>query len=142
MPIKRRHREESEINVGSFSDIAFLIIIFFILTTTFFKPAGRPLDIPSGTADPQQKQQQQLTVVLSPGEIRYGPDGRSLNLDQLRQTLVREKLARRPPDQRIVVVESKPTVPYDEYFQVIMAISQAGGVLGLLEAAETAAITP
>jgi len=142
MRFKRRPRQESDIDVTSFSDIAFLLIIFFILTTTFVKPAGRQLNIPSGTNDPAKKEQKQLTVILSPGEIRYGEQGRILTIDQLRETLHREKLPQRPDDQRIVVVESKIDVPYDEYFQVVMAISRAGGVLGLLEAPATTAGVP
>ena len=47
MALKRKPRPDADINVGPFSDIAFLMIIFFILATTLIKPAGGKLDIPS-----------------------------------------------------------------------------------------------
>jgi biopolymer transport protein ExbD len=142
MRFKARQRQDTDIDVTSFSDIAFLLIIFFILTTTFVKPEGRQLNIPSGTSDPAKKEQKQLTVILSPGEIRYGDQGRVVSLEQLREALQREKLPTRSEEQRIVVVEAKVNVPYDEYFQVVMAISRAGGVLGLLEAPATTVPAP
>ena len=43
MKLKTRQPRGPEINVGSFADIAFLLIIFFILPATFLKPAGAKL---------------------------------------------------------------------------------------------------
>ena len=37
--------------MGPFSDVAFLLIIFFIVTTTLVRPMGRLIDIPSATSD-------------------------------------------------------------------------------------------
>ncbi|MBM4031608.1 MAG: biopolymer transporter ExbD, partial [Planctomycetes bacterium] len=51
MPL-RKQRPFFEPEVTSFADIAFLLIIFFILTTTFVVPAGQKLDIPAASADP------------------------------------------------------------------------------------------
>jgi len=71
--LKRRPRAEPEINVASFSDIAFLLIIFFILTTTFAKPEGQTLQIPSGAPDKSKSKEEQPTVNLSStGRITWG----------------------------------------------------------------------
>ena len=56
MAIARRKRREANIDVTSFSDIAFLLIIFFILTTTFVKPAGRKMEIPSGASNAEKSE--------------------------------------------------------------------------------------
>lgn len=122
-----------EINVGAFADVAFLLIIFFILTTTFVKPAGQQLQIPSGTSDPEKKEQQKLTINLTPAEIQFGEKSEPVTLEELRTLLRSERLPQRQPDDRIVIVNSDPKVEYDTYFQVVMAIHDAGGVLGLVE---------
>ena len=44
-----------EIDIPSFSDIAFLLIIFFILTTSLNRPMGRIIDMPSTSTPDQQK---------------------------------------------------------------------------------------
>jgi biopolymer transport protein ExbD len=133
MKTRRKDRGLPEINVGSFSDVAFLLIIFFILTTTFVRPAGERLRIPSGTADPAHKDQQKLSVRLSKDNLFYGEKSETMTVDELRAALRREKLPAKPEDQRIVVLESDPDVPYERYFEVVMAITSAGGVLGLVE---------
>ena len=42
----------------------------------------------------------------------------------------------KPPGKRIVIVNSTPDVPYELYFEVVMAIHGADGVLALLEEEE------
>ncbi len=133
MRLKRKAFEDVEINVGSFADIAFLLIIFFILATTLIKPTGRPLDMPASTKNQEMKDQKQLMVVLSPGTSGYGDTGKVIDIDELRQILVQRDFPNQKKEDRIVIVESNPKVPYTEWFQVVMAISRAGGILGMME---------
>ena len=44
--MKKPEFKNLEIDVPSFSDIAFLLIIFFILTTSLSRPLGRIIDMP------------------------------------------------------------------------------------------------
>jgi biopolymer transport protein ExbD len=136
MKIKRKARGNAELDVSAFSDIAFLLIIFFILTTTFVKPFGHRLRIPSGTSDQSEKRDTQLTLVLRKGRILYGEKAEDISLDELRARLARERFAEKAEGDRLVIVESADDVPYDHYFQVVMAITHAGGVLALLEEEE------
>ena len=133
MALRRRNREHHAVDVSAFADVAFLLIIFFILTTTFVKPAGNKLDIPAGSPDPASQHDKQLTVTLTANEIHYGSRGETMTLDELRAALWRENFKARKPDQRVVILDSAPNVPYDTYFQVVMAIANADGVLALIE---------
>lgn len=134
MKLKTTEPRQPEINVGSFADIAFLLIIFFILTTQFLKPAGAKLQMPAGTEDKKQQTDQQLTISLSPGLIRYGQEGRRVTFDELRAALEEENFPGKEHDRdRIVIIDSTDDVPYEQYYRVIMAVRSAGGVLALLE---------
>jgi len=133
MLLKDRRSLTPEINVGAFSDIAFLLIIFFILTTTFVRPAGDRLQIPAGTTDQSRKTDKQITVNLRPGEILFGEKSSPMDLNLLRATLLGANLPALPEDKRMVILDSAPDVPYEEYFQVVMAISNAGGALALVD---------
>jgi biopolymer transport protein ExbD len=133
MRIHGEKRRSSEIDVSAFADIAFLMIIFFILTTTFVRTSGNTIEIPSGTTDEEKKEQQQLTVNLKRTGIYYGEKNEELSLDEFRTTLLREDLPSRPEDQRMVIVDSGPDVPYERYYQVLMAISSMGGVVALID---------
>jgi biopolymer transport protein ExbD len=136
MRIQRKQQALSEINVGAFSDIAFLLIIFFILTTTFVRTAGRKMDIPSGTSEQTETEQKQLTIDLTRDEILMGEEAGSMTLEDLRIRLDDADLPSLPEDQRIVLLQTQKDVPYDRYFKVVTAISQAGGVLALLDETE------
>lgn len=138
MQFKRKTFRDPNVDVTSFSDIAFLLIIFFILTTTFVRIAGSQMNIPAGASDPQRVQEKQLTVNLKPAEIRWGEESQVLTLPELRATLVKENLLARAPDKRIIIVDSAPEVPYEEYFQVVTAIAKAGGVIAIMDQEEEA----
>lgn len=133
MKLKKKVKEDPEIDVGAFSDIAFLLIIFFILTTTFVKTAGGKMEIPSGSASQDNKQPKQLTVNLSGDIIQYGEKNENLDIQGLRDRLILEKFAEKPKEERIVVLDSKNDVPYSLYYKVVMAISNSGGVLALVD---------
>ncbi len=138
MKVKLKPRAEPEIIITSLIDIAVLLLIFFILTTTMAKLAGEKLTIPSGSTDASKKQEKQITVGLKPGEIRYGEKSEPISLDELRGRLVKENLLAREPSKRAVILDSDPKVQYDEYFQVMMVIVKAGGVVALVDQDEEA----
>jgi biopolymer transport protein ExbD len=133
MKLKRKEQADTKIDVGSFSDIAFLLIIFFILTTTFTKIAGNKIEIPSGSDEQSEVEQKQLSVTLSAENITYGEDAKSISIDELRVALAKEKFETKEPDDRMVVLETGGEVLYERYFQVVMAINDSGGVLTLID---------
>jgi biopolymer transport protein ExbD len=136
MKIQRKQRPLSEINVGAFSDIAFLLIIFFILTSTFLKVSGSKMDIPSGTTEKSEEEQKQLTIDLQIDNIHLGEDTAPLTMEELRERLIGADLPSKAESQRMVLLISQKEVPYDRYFKVVTAISQAGGILALLDESE------
>ena len=133
MKLRRRKRREGEVDVSSFADVAFLLIIFFILTTTFKMIGGQELNIPSGE-DGESKDQKQLTISLTGKEIFYGEDSKSsLTLRQLRVQLADEELSTKKEEQRMVVLESDENVVYQRYYNVMLAIRDADGIVALIE---------
>lgn len=136
MSLKRNAPKEANIEVGSFSDIAFLLNIFFILTTQFIRPAGTTMEIPSGSADPANKQETLLTINVSPDRIFFGEKSEPLSFEELRERLMNENLGAKPPAQRVVIVDAGKDVPYERYFQVVTAVARAKGVIALVEQGE------
>jgi len=129
---KRRRRGgpgSPEINVGPFSDIAFLLIIFFIVATTLSRSAGFVAEIPAGeTSD--EAQDETPTIQLQETRILFQQE--DITLAGLRQALLDLDLpSRATPEARIVLVETSGGVIYQAYFEVMAAISQAGGVMAI-----------
>lgn len=135
MKIARKPRPVGDIDVTSFSDIAFLLIIFFVLTTTFTRTMGLAVVIPSSTQDPAKKSEGEYpTVVLSPDSMKFRDQ--DVTMGELREQLAGMKLSEKKEEQRFIVLESAPDVAYSQYFQAVTAIAKAGGILAIAEATE------
>jgi biopolymer transport protein ExbD len=129
----KRKREEPVIDVGAFADIAFLLIIFFILTTTFIKPAGNKMNIPAGSTDTSQKTEKQMTVNLNGSDILWGENEKNMNIQEFRDYLLSLNLKEKEEKDRIIIIDSAADVSYELYYQVVMAITYADGVMALIE---------
>ncbi len=126
-------RETTEIDVSSFSDIAFLLIIFFIVTTAFLRVFGDKLNVPNAEPSKSKKEQKQLTITVDPDNIFYGEKANQVTLAQMRELLKDERFPKRKEKERLVTLNCSKDVPYQRYFEVVTAISKAGGVLVLIE---------
>jgi biopolymer transport protein ExbD len=132
--VRRRSRRGSggrrdagkDIPTGPFSDIAFLLIIFFVVAATLIKTKGFSTEFPSGQEN-QEAKESDNTVVMTPDELTFNE--KKVTIAQLRSKLDDMKLAgRRSEQDRMIVVEAHPQVKYGTYFQVMAAISRAGGI--------------
>ena len=138
--IKRRKKPPLvDVEVGSFSDIAFLLIIFFILTTQIARFTGHLVTIPSGAPSEGEKKEEekQITVnIASDGSLTYSTGENSnvpLTLEELKVKMLEENFPAKEPEKRLVIVDSKADVPYELYYKVVMIISDCGGVLALID---------
>jgi len=121
----------------SVSDIAFLLIIFFILTTSIRKLTGFETDIPAAEQTQQQQQPDKTPTVKLHAEGMTFND-QPVTLEGLRAELRRLNLPARPEDRRVVVLEAAQGVSYQHYYQAMAAVSSSGGVVGILAEEEGA----
>lgn len=142
MPFKKKEKPKAEIDVGSMSDISFLLIIFFILTTSLSRPTGREIAIPAAQPPEQQKQTQteDKTPVVNvlPDRLMMGQGANSeatepVTFPQLRTALEKLNLRNAAEKDRFVVVEVADEVDYDRYYKVVTMIAEAGGIIALVE---------
>jgi len=140
MAIKRQGRGLSEINMGPFADIAFLLIIFFILATSLIRPMGRLVDVPASAESKEEQKAKNLTIDIREEGLLFGHDDENLDtvdVDQLRSKLMALDLPKQDPKKRMVVVNLADGVKYERFYQVIAAVSRAGGIVTLIEEEET-----
>ncbi|MCJ8332333.1 MAG: biopolymer transporter ExbD [Lentisphaeria bacterium] len=128
--IVKKKKKELPLPLDSFSDIAFLLIIFFILTTQIQKLTGLTTELPASKPDTAQQAEKTPTVALDGGTIML--DDSSVSLRQLATALKAMKLGQKEPSQRVVLLESGKTVTYQRQFEVMATITAADGVIGIL----------
>ncbi len=127
---EKKHRT-GEIPTGSFSDIAFLLIIYFLVATTLVKVKSITADLPSGEKSSQTQSEKTPTIQLRGGEIMF--NDKKMDIDELNNRLAALDLAEQEGNKRVILLESAKGTPYEDYFQALAAISANGGVVALVE---------
>jgi biopolymer transport protein ExbD len=127
----RRQRRDSEVPVSAFSDIAFLLIIFFILATTLVQVSGVITEMPSGEQVQTQQENETTTVQLKGNHVLLNE--KQVGMQEFRQRLKKMKLHEKTGDDKIVLLEASGNVTYQNYFDVMASISAAGGVSAILQ---------
>jgi len=130
-PKHRKQRRDSEVPVSAFSDIAFLLIIFFILATTLVQVSGVVTEIPSGEQAQTQQEKETPTVRLKGDRVLLGE--KHVDMKELRRRLAKMKLHEKTGDAKVVLLEASGNVTYQTYFDVMASISAAGGVTAILQ---------
>lgn len=122
------------------SDIAFILIIFFLVCASVQPETGISQNIPKTEEKEDKKQQSKnLEVSITPSSIVLNGDPLQLTEFSTRLTAA---LARKTREvDRVVVVKSAPDTPYDQWIRVSQVIDQAGGVITLeLESERTVTV--
>ena len=126
----RKAKEEPTVPTDSVSDIAYLMIIFFILTTSIRKLTGFNTDIPSAQQQQQQQAEKTPTLKLHPGGMSF--NDQAVDIAAFRKALADMKLDKRPEDKRVIVLDAAKGVDYQAYYEAMAAISGAGGIVGIM----------
>jgi biopolymer transport protein ExbD len=129
----RKHRA-GIIPTESFSDIAFLLIIYFLVATTLVKVQTITADLPAGEKATQAQSQKTPILNLRGAEMFF--NDKRVNLEELHARLAALDLAAQEGDQRVVMLETARGTPYANYFQALAAISANGGVVAIVEEEE------
>jgi biopolymer transport protein ExbD len=136
--MKRRSREKKHrdgtIPTDSFSDIAFLLIIYFLVATSLVKIKSITADLPAGEKSTSTQTDTTPTINLRGSEIFF--NDKPLDLEALNVRLAALDFAKLEPAKRVVLLESAAGTPYQNYFQALAAISANGGVVALVEDAK------
>jgi biopolymer transport protein ExbD len=114
MQLKSKLRLENTIPMASMADIAFLLIIFFLLTSTFARDRGLDIKLPRA-ATSQQLPKQAVTVQIGrDGELRL--NGQPVQPQQFQQALA---AALAKTSLKKVNVRADEDVAYGRVFAVV-----------------------
>lgn len=86
MKFRRRLREDPSINLTPLIDVVFLLLIFFMVTTTFTRETRLSVNLPEADGEAAQQPPEQIEIVVSE-QGRYAIDGQPLSNNEL-QNLV------------------------------------------------------
>ena len=129
MKIRANRREDDiDINMISMVDILFVLVLFFMLTTSFSKTTGLKVDLPTASQQAQPAVQGNKLELVIDSQGRYYVNGREVLNNQpetlfqaMSQTL--DSLGNNPP----LVISADANVPY----QAVVTAMDIAGRLGL-----------
>lgn len=128
---KEKKNRDLAIPTDSFSDIAFLLIIYFLVATTLIKVNSISADLPSGEKSTQSQPDKTPIINLRGVEVFF--NDKKTSMDELNERLAALELAKQAGEKRVIMLESAQGTPYESYFQALAAISANGGVVAIVE---------
>ncbi len=127
MKFRRRHQGVPELNTTSTADISFMLLVFFLVTSSMNSDQGLGRKLAPVEEDKQEQYDVQRSNVL---EVRIDADdvlycdNKTVTTKELQQQ-VASFVASRQTDRHIIAVETDRKASYDAYFEMQNAIAAA-----------------
>jgi len=124
----KKKRVSDEIPTASTADIAFLLLIFFLVTTVFPKDKGLGVVLPEAGETVSVSQRNILHLIIMPNGIVEVKRGESTSIQQMRpdavEALWRQEVTGNP--NLIAAVKTHPDAPHRFMIDVLDALQSAG----------------
>jgi biopolymer transport protein ExbD len=134
MKIRRNSGLLIEAPAVATGDIAFNLLIFFLVCASSQPDSGRKQDLPRSEKQPQQTQAKNVEVSLTRATISVGDEGSTLaetSLEEFPARIGRLLAGKTKPEEKVVVVRSSKDTPYHRWIRVTEMIELAGGTITL-----------
>lgn len=127
MLIRRKQRETPGLNTTSTADISFMLLIFFLVTTSMDVDKGLLRQLPS--PEPQKKEQQTVVDKANLMELRLTAgdtllvNDKPMKVSQLKEETIR--FVHRLGKKHLISIESDRDADYNLYFQMQNQLMEA-----------------
>ena len=119
--IKKQRRPMQEINSSSMADIAFLLLVFFLVTTTISMDKGISLVLPSEGNELEVNRKNIVYILMNEsGKVLLDDKPTKVNTNK---GIVERKLSGNP--NLIFSVQTHPRTKYQDYLNVLDQLKEA-----------------
>jgi len=123
--LRRSRGEEPEVNLTPLIDVVFILLIFFMVSTTFQKESQIKIELPEASGEPVEDRKELLEIVID-AEGRYFIDQQQVvntELDTLKRAI--QKYLGKQTDLPVVIRADRST-PYESVVRAMDATAQLG----------------
>jgi biopolymer transport protein ExbD len=128
MNLKSKHKVDAGFSMSSMTDIVFLLLIFFMLTSSFITPSGLPVNLPASKSSEIVLQKVSVTITK---DLQYFVNEKEVSSTQL-EGVLRDALSGKAG---VVVLHCDGKVPVEQMVKV-------AGIATALEAKVSIATKP
>ena len=126
---KKKMLGQDAVPTTSLADMMFLLLIFFIMTTTLSRVTGIVSDMPSGSKTAQPQTEKTPTIALHDNKITV--NDQDMTRDAMERYLRGLKLDLKSGNAKVVIVSTAGEVSYQDYYQTMAFIQSCGGVVAI-----------
>ncbi len=112
MSLKSRHNVDPAFSMSSMTDIIFLLLIFFMLTSSFITPSGLPVNLPSSKSTNIVMQKVSVTITK---DMLYFVNDKRVAVSDIETAIKREL---RNADEGVVVLHIDKSVSTEHLVRV------------------------
>ena len=128
MGLQSKNKIDASFSMSSMTDIIFLLLIFFMLTSSFITPSGLPVNLPSSEASDIVMQEVTVSVTK---DLRFSVNDKVVSRDQIKSELA--ILIEGKKGQVVLHIDKEVPVEY---------LVEIGGIAAGLEANVSIATKP
>ncbi|AMQ56871.1 ExbD/TolR family protein [Algoriphagus sanaruensis] len=128
MGLQSKNKIDASFSMSSMTDIIFLLLIFFMLTSSFITPSGLPVNLPSSEASDIVMQEVTVSVTK---DLRYSVNDKIVSRDEIKGELA--TLLEGKKGQVVLHIDKEVPVEY---------LVEIGGIAAGLEANVSIATKP
>ncbi len=131
MKVRRSTKVLVDVPAVASGDIAFNLIVFFLVCASTQPDTGRSQILPKSEQTQQQQEQQDehLTVELKRNALLINGD--PVKVSEIKARVKAKLSGKSRPEDRVVIVKSADDVPYHAWIDVTSQIEDAGGIITL-----------
>ena len=112
-------------------DIAFILIVFFLVCASVQPDTGRPQNIPRSEETPEKSEQSQ-NPEISLTDKTVMVNGSLVPLPNLKSKVAQLLAGKEKESDRVVIVKSSGDTTYQRWITATSAIEEAGGIITIL----------
>ena len=124
MNLRPRRREDPEVNLTPLIDVVFLMLIFFMVSTTFVEEANIQVSLPAASAQPAARAAEPIEVTVNQ-QGTYFLDNEPLrdNREETLRQALRQRLKGGDASERQLVIRADERT---EHLHIVTALDAAG----------------
>ena len=126
MNFKITRDDEPQLNLTPLIDVVFLLLIFFMVSTTFDKQAQLSIDLPEADGKPVKAQKTFKIEIAIDGQGHYFVNQRRLKEDSLKTLKSGIEITKANHKNPQVIISSDKNTPYQAFITAMDAAKQLG----------------
>lgn len=120
MKLSSQQSQEPDVNLTPMIDVVFLLLLFFMITTSFVRESALQIDLPQATGEQSERQQPINIVISADGEVLVNEAPVAEMTDAVMRRLLTEAAGDRDDPQIVISADAESA-----YQHIITAMDNA-----------------